>query len=449
MTGEPRAVVVLGAGKGTRMKSALPKVLHKIAGRTMISHALDAASVLKPERTVVVVGPGMDNVAAEVAPFDTAIQHGQSGTADALKAAVPSLKGFDQGTVIVLFGDSPFITAETLANMVAAREAGASAVVLGFEPADPTGYGRLVLDDADNLTAIVEHKECTQDQLRIGLCNSGFMALDAATALPLLNAITNDNAKGEYYLTDIVSLCVEAGHKCSVIKASEDELLGVNSRADLARAEKIWQDKRRLEAMDNGVTLTSPESVFFAYDTQLGTDVIIEPHVVFGPNVTVGNNVTIKAFSHLEGAQVGDGADIGPYARLREGSVIGKGARVGNFVETKKCTLGDGAKANHLSYLGDAEIGARANIGAGTITCNYDGFLKSKTWVGEAAFIGSNTSLVAPVSIGDGAITGAGSVITRDVSPDAIAVERGEQKMRPGAATEYRAAKKALRDAQS
>ena len=449
MTGEPRAVVVLGAGKGTRMKSAMPKVLHKIAGRTMISHALASAAILKADRTIVVVGPGMNNVAEEVAPFDTAVQHGQAGTADALKAAVPALKGFDAGTVIVLFGDSPFIAPETLARMVEAREAGAAAVVLGFEPDDPAGYGRLVLDQGGNLTGIVEHKECTDEQLKIGLCNSGFMALDAATAMPLLSDITNDNAKGEYYLTDIVGLCVEAGHKCAVIKADEEELLGVNSRADLARAERIWQDKRRLAAMDDGVTLVAPETVFFAHDTELGRDVVIEPHVVFGPGVTIADNVTIKAFSHLEGAEVQDSADIGPYARLREGSVIGRGARVGNFVETKKTVLGDGAKANHLSYLGDAEIGEKANIGAGTITCNYDGFLKSKTWVGKSAFIGSNTSLVAPVSVGDGAITGAGSVITRDVAPDAIAVERGEQKMRPGAATEYRATRKALRDSQS
>ena len=428
------------------MKSDLPKVLHKIAGQTMISHVTAASSILNADRTIVVIGPGMDNVRAEVAPHDTATQHGQAGTADALKAAVPNLKGFDKGTVVVLFGDSPFISEQTLEQMVAAREAGAAAVVLGFEPEDPSGYGRLVLDDGNNLTAIVEHKECNEDQLKIGLCNSGFMALCAEKAMPLLEAITNDNAKGEYYLTDIVGLCVEAGHTCSVITADEDELLGVNSRADLAGAEKIWQDRRRLEAMDNGVTLIAPETVFFAHDTELGRDVVIEPNVFFGPGVKVGDGVTIKAFSHLEGALVENGADVGPYARLREGTVIGEGARVGNFVETKKTTLGAGAKANHLTYLGDATIGARANIGAGTITCNYDGFLKSPTWVGEGAFIGSNSSLVAPVSVGEGAITGAGSVITRDVPPDAIAVERGEQSMRPGAASSFREAKKALKE---
>jgi len=448
MSGEAVAVVVLGAGKGTRMKSALPKVLHRIAGRPMVNHVLASAKALDPARTIVVVGPGMENVTAAVAPHDTAVQQGQAGTADALKAALPNLKGFEEGTVIVVFGDSPFIAAETLSRMVAAREAGAAAVVLGFEPEDPSGYGRLVLDGESRLTAIVEHKECSPEQLAIGLCNSGVMALDAARAMPLLSAITNDNAKGEYYLTDIVGLCVGEGHDCAVITADEDELLGVNSRIDLANAEQIWQDRRRMQAMAEGATLIAPETVYFSHDTRLGRDVVIDPHVVFGPGVEVADNVHLRAFSHLEGARVDAGAIIGPYARLREGTTIGEGARVGNFVETKKTTLGPGAKANHLTYLGDATIGARANIGAGTITCNYDGFLKSPTWVGEGAFIGSNSSLVAPVSIGDGAITGAGSVITRDVPPDAIAVERGEQTMRPGAATSFREAKKALKESQ-
>lgn len=431
------------------MKSALPKVLHEIANRPMVGHVQAAVEALGTDRTVVVVGPGMDNVAAAVAPAKTAVQEKQAGTADAVMAALPGLAGFDDGTVLILFGDTPFIEVETLERMVAAREEGAAVVVLGFEPDDPTGYGRLVQEADGGLQAIVEHKDATHKQREIRVCNSGVMALDAKLALPLLDEIGNDNASGEYYLTDIVGIARDKGYHCAVAMAAEAEVLGVNSRADLARAERIWQDKRRETAMVEGATLRDPATVWFSYDTVLGRDVTIEQSVVFGPGVTVADNVQVRAFSHLEGATVESGAVVGPYARLREGTLLREGAKVGNFVETKKTTVGTGAKVNHLTYLGDAQIGAKANIGAGTITCNYDGFNKSQTVIGEGAFIGSNSALVAPVEVGAGAIVGAGSVITGDVADDALAIARGKQVEKSGAAPIFREKAKATKEAKA
>jgi bifunctional UDP-N-acetylglucosamine pyrophosphorylase/glucosamine-1-phosphate N-acetyltransferase len=448
MSNQPIAAVILAAGKGTRMKSARPKVLHEIAGKSLVGHLLAATDQLGAQRSVVVVGPDMDSVTQAVAPVPTVIQHDQLGTADALKAARTVLSDFKQGTVLVVFGDTPFISAETLSAMVAEREAGAAVVVLGFEPDDPKAYGRLVTDTAGELQAIVEFNDADAQTRKIGLCNSGVMAIAASDLLDLLDRIGNDNAKGEYYLTDIVGIARTQGHSCRVILAQEAELLGINSRVELASAEAQWQSRARIAAMDAGVTLQDPETVYFSWDTVLGQDITIGQNVVFGPKVAVEDGVTIKPFSHLEGCVVRRGAVIGPYARLRPGADIGEGARVGNFVEVKNATLGTGAKANHLSYVGDATVGDHANIGAGTITCNYDGYLKHRTVIGEGAFIGSNSALVAPVTIGERATVGAGSTITRDVPADALSLARGEQRDLAGMAAKLRSRLKARKEAQ-
>ncbi len=444
------AAIVLAAGKGTRMKSALPKVLHRIAGRSMVGHVLGNLAALKVAKTAVVIAPGMDAVAKEVAPHPTAIQNEQLGTANAAAAAREVIGRID-GTVLVLFGDSPFVTAETIGRMVARREAAdrPTVVVLGMRPNDPTGYGRLITDAQGNLAAIVEHRDADEQQRAIGLCNSGVMAIDGAVLWALIDAIENKNAKQEYYLTDIVGVARARGLGAVVVEAPADELIGINSRAELAAAEALCQQRLRARAFDNGVTMTDPASVFLCADTKLGQDVTIGPNVVFGPGVSVADNVEIRAFCHIEGAAIESGAVIGPYARLRPGSKIGRDAHVGNFVETKNAVLGKGAKANHLTYLGDAEVGAKSNIGAGTITCNYDGFLKEKTVIGDGAFIGSNSSLVAPVTVGAGAIVAAGSVITRDVEPDALAVARGTQADKPGWAAKFRAAREAFKKSRS
>ncbi|WP_395015133.1 bifunctional UDP-N-acetylglucosamine diphosphorylase/glucosamine-1-phosphate N-acetyltransferase GlmU [Dongia sp.] len=444
------AAIVLAAGKGTRMKSALPKVLHRIAGRSMIGHVLDNLAALKVAKTAVVIAPGMDAVAKEVAPHAVAIQQEQLGTAHAAAAARDVIGRID-GTVLVLFGDSPFVTAETIGRMIARRAAADRpvAVVLGMRPQDPTGYGRLITDAQGNLAAIVEHRDASEQQRAIGLCNSGVMAIDGAVIWDLVAAIENKNAKQEYYLTDIVGVASARGLNAVVVEAPADELIGINSRAELAAAEALCQQRLRARAFEGGVTMTDPASVFLCADTRLGQDVIIGPNVVFGPGVSVTDNVEIRAFCHIEGAAIESGAIIGPYARLRPGSKIGRDAHVGNFVETKNAVLGKGAKANHLTYLGDAEVGAKANIGAGTITCNYDGFLKEKTIIGEGAFIGSNSALVAPVTVGAGAIVAAGSVITRDVEPDALAVARGQQADKPGWAAKFRAAREAFKKSRS
>jgi bifunctional UDP-N-acetylglucosamine pyrophosphorylase/glucosamine-1-phosphate N-acetyltransferase len=445
MPEEPIAAIILAAGKGTRMKSALPKVLHRIAGHPMVCHVIDATKPLVPTRTVVVVGPDMDAVTEIVSPHPTTVQTTQAGTGDAVKIGVGLLGGFSSGTVLVLFGGDPLITTETLQRMVAVREAGSAVVVLGFRTLDPTGYGRLMLDDQGTLQAIVEDKDATENQRAIDLCNAGVMAIDAAWLPGLLAQIGNKNAKNEYYLTDIVGLARVDGLTCAVIEADESELMGVDNRSDLARAEVLWQSARRNRAMDDGVTLIDPDSTYFAYDTVLGRDVIVGPNVVFGPGVEVSDNVEIKAFSHIEGARIGEGAIIGPFARLRPGTEIGEDVHIGNFVELKNTVMATGAKANHLAYVGDTVVGAKANIGAGTITCNYDGLEKHKTVIGEGAFIGSNSALVAPVKIGDGAIVGAGSTISRDVPDNALAIERSKQIDLTGRAEVFRAERAAAK----
>jgi bifunctional UDP-N-acetylglucosamine pyrophosphorylase/glucosamine-1-phosphate N-acetyltransferase len=367
----------------------------------------------------------------------------QQGTADAVLAAREALAGFGAGsgedaTVLVLYGDTPMIGADTLAAMIEARRAGAGVVVLGFRPDDPAEYGRLVLDKAGALEAIVEYREADEAQRAITLCNSGVLAISAGHIWDLLDSVGNDNAKGEYYLTDIVAIARTRGLACAVVEGDEAEVLGINSRGDLAAAEAIWQQARRVRAMEEGATLIDPATVWFAHDTAIGRDVTIGPSVFFGPGVTVADGAVINAFCHLEGAAIGPGVSVGPFARLRPGAELGEGARIGNFVEVKNAVLGAGAKANHLSYVGDATVGAGANIGAGTITCNYDGYLKHRTEIGEGAFIGSNSALVAPVTVGKGALVGAGSTITKNVPDDAIAVTRGRYTVAEGAARDYR-----------
>ncbi len=445
----PFAAIVLAAGQGTRMKSRLPKVMHRLANRPMILHVLAALEPLGPQRVVVVVAPGMEEVAKAVAPQAlTAIQSPALGTGHAVASAREALKGFT-GDVVVLNGDGPLITSETVAALLKERKAsGAAAVVGGMRPASPGAYGRLVLDKSGNLEAIVEAGEATPEQAAIGLCNSGLWAIDGARLFDLVDAIGKDNAKGEYYLTDIVAIARKRGFSCRVVEGSAEEFAGVNSRAELADAEAALQQRYRSAAMAEGVTLTAPETVYFSADTRIGRDTVIGPNVVFGPGVTLGEGVEIHAFSHIVGATVGDGCIVGPFARLRPGADLGEHVHIGNFVEIKNARLDTGAKANHLSYIGDSFVGAGANIGAGTITCNYDGFDKWRTRIGAGAFIGSNTALVAPVTVGDGAIIGAGSVITRDVAEGALAIGRGPQVEKSGRAKAWREAKVAEKAAQ-
>ncbi|MBL27206.1 MAG: bifunctional N-acetylglucosamine-1-phosphate uridyltransferase/glucosamine-1-phosphate acetyltransferase [Rhodospirillaceae bacterium] len=442
MTTRSIAAVVLAAGKGTRMKSDLPKVLHPLAGRPMVGHLLATVDQLEPERTVVVVGHGMEAVSAAVGDRSIAVQEPQRGTGHAVMQARAALDGFE-GDVLVLYGDTPLLTQATLEAMVEARNAhpDTAVVVLGMRPDDPGEYGRLVLGADGMLDAIVEFKDADESVRALDLCNSGVMAIDAARLFPLLDQVTDDNAKGEYYLTDIVGLARRDGLRCAVVEADVDELMGVNSRVDLAAAEAAVQERMRREAMLAGATLTDPGSVWFCHDTTIGRDVIIGPNVVFGPGVTIGDRVEIRPFCHIEGATVAAGATVGPFARLRPGAAVGEDAHIGNFVEIKKATVEQGAKVNHLTYIGDARVGAKANIGAGTITCNYDGFNKAHTDIGAGAFIGSNSALVAPVAIGAGAVIGAGSVITRDVEADALAVTRAETRAVAGWAAKNRARK--------
>lgn len=448
MSKRPVAAVILGAGKGTRMKSDLPKVLHPVVGRPMICHLIAAMEPLQPARVVVVTAPGYDDVRDAVAPAEIAIQEPALGTGHAVGSARDQLAGFD-GHILVLFGDTPLVTTETMQAMVDALESenDPAVAVLGFRPDDPAAYGRLVTDDAGQLTEIVEFKEANEAQRAINLCNAGIMGLDGRVAFDLISRIGNGNSKGEYYLTDIVALARDAGRNCVVVEGDEDEVLGVNSRIELAQAEAIAQSRMREAALAGGVTMIAPDTVWFSHDTKLGRDVVIEPNVVFGPGVTVADNAHIKAFSHLEGASVAENADIGPYARLRPGADVQAGARIGNFVEVKKSVVEPGAKVNHLSYIGDARVGAKANVGAGTITCNYDGFDKFKTDIGAGAFIGSNTALVAPVKIGDGALVAAGSTIGRNVDADAMAITRAPQEQKSGWAARFRAAKEKARKA--
>ncbi|PTQ13542.1 bifunctional N-acetylglucosamine-1-phosphate uridyltransferase/glucosamine-1-phosphate acetyltransferase [Sphingomonas oleivorans] len=440
MSSAPFAAIILAAGKGTRMKSDLHKVLHPIAGRPMLAHLMDSVDRLGPAAKVVVTGAGREQVEELVTTYEgvTAYQAEQLGTAHAVLQARESLERF-QGDIIILYGDVPLVGTETMARLIARLHAPdePAVSVLGFRPADGLAYGRIIARDGA-IEKMVEYKDASPDERCETLCNSGLMAVRASDLWTLLERVGNDNAAGEYYLPDIVMLAAADGRGSAVIEAEPWEVAGVNSRAELAEVEALWQQQRRARAMAEGATLIAPETVWFSHDTVIGRDVTIEPNVRFGPGVTIGDKVMIHAFSHIEGATVAAGADIGPYARLRPGAEVGEGARVGNFVEMKKAKLGRGAKANHLTYLGDAEVGPGANIGAGTITCNYDGFGKYPTRIGEGAFIGSNSALVAPVTIGAGAIVGAGSVVTRDVSADALAVARGMQEERPGWATRFR-----------
>jgi bifunctional UDP-N-acetylglucosamine pyrophosphorylase/glucosamine-1-phosphate N-acetyltransferase len=424
MTQDTLAVVVLAAGKGTRMKSDLPKVLHPLAGRPLLHHVQACAQALGPARSVVVIGPDMEQVAAAARPMDAVIQQQQRGTADAVRAARAALTGFG-GDVLVLYGDTPMLRAATLEGLLSARrKARAAVAVLGFTPADPTGYGRLVLETDGQVGAIVEHNDASDEIRAIGLCNSGVMAFDGRALFDLIDAIGSDNAKGEFYLTDAVAEARRRGLPVVLFHAEADEVLGVNSRVDLAQAEACFQARARRAAMEAGATLADPASVYFSFDTRLGRDVEVGQNVVFGPGVTVADRVTIRPFCHIEGTTIAEGAVVGPFARLRPGAQIGEGAHIGNFVEVKQAEVDAGAKVNHLSYIGDARVGARANVGAGTITCNYDGFGKHRTEIGADAFIGSNTCLVAPVRVGDGAYTGSGSVITEDLAPGALGLTR-------------------------
>ncbi len=431
--------VILAAGLGTRMKSALPKAAHAIAGQPMLRHLLDAAEQVFA-RVAVVVGPEMRSLAKLAAPHPTAIQHDRLGTAH---AALCAADFFGHGEVAILFADNPLIRAETLARLVAERRAGdAGLALMAMRPADPARYGRLVEaagEHGPTITRIVEWADASEAERAIPLCNAGALCGPADRLLGWLRQIRPDNAKGEYYLTDLVRLAVRDGARVIAVQAPEDELRGINARSELAAAEAVVQHRLRQAAMAGGATLTAPETVFFSHDTQLGPDTVVGPHVVFGPGVRVDGPAEIRAFSHLEGAHVQAGAVVGPYARLRPGTVVGPGAHVGNFVELKAATLGAGAKANHLSYLGDAAIGAGANIGAGTITCNYDGFDKHRTIIGERVFVGSDSVLVAPVTVHDGAFVAAGSVITQDVPQDAMGFGRARQVNAPGRAAAFRA----------
>ncbi len=441
MDAQPIAAVILAAGQGTRMKSTRHKVLHSLAGQPMLFHLLDSLDAAGIRRKVVIVGAVGEQVEKAVAGrgVEIAWQREQLGTAHAALQAKETLAGHD-GIVIVCFGDTPLLSADTVARLAARLEAAdAPAVaVLGFRPADAAAYGRIIADDAGNIAKMVEYKDANADERAVDLCNSGVTAVRGRDLWALLERVGNANAAGEYYLPDIVMLAIADGRGAVVIETGADEVAGINSRAELAAVEAAWQGKRRARAMADGVTLIAPETVFFAHDTIVGRDVTIEPNVVFGPGVTIADDVTIHAFSHLEGATVATKADVGPYARLRPGAVLGEGSRVGNFVEVKNTTLGQGAKANHLTYLGDATVGANVNIGAGTITCNYDGFFKYRTEIGAGAFIGSNSALVAPVKIGDGALVAAGSVVTRDVEADALALVRAERTDQPGWAMRFR-----------
>jgi bifunctional UDP-N-acetylglucosamine pyrophosphorylase/glucosamine-1-phosphate N-acetyltransferase len=435
--------IVLAAGEGTRMRSSLPKVLHAIGGRSLLAHVLRAVAESKVSATAVVVGPDQDAVAAEaerVLPGTQCyVQRERRGTAHAVLAARPALERKAQEVVIV-YGDTPLIRAETLNRLRAPLAAGAAVVVLGFRPADPSGYGRLVVEGG-KLTAVREEADASIAERAIGLCNGGIMALAGAHALAILDRIGDNNRKREFYLTDAVEIARGMNLDAAVVEAEEDDVRGINTKAQLADAEAVLQQRLRRAALDAGVTMVAPETVFLSADTTFGRDVVIEPYVVFADKVTVEDGAVIHAFSHLAGAHVGKKCSVGPFARLRPGTRLGEGARIGNFVETKEAAIAAGAKANHLSYIGDASVGANANIGAGTITCNYDGTAKHRTTIGQDAFIGSNTALVAPVEVGDGAYVGSGSVITANVPAGALALARARQVVKENWATRLRSLK--------
>ena len=435
------AVIILAAGQGTRMRSDTHKVLHPIANRPMLLHLLDRVDALGADKKVVVVGKGRDQVERAMEGRDVIIAHQaeQLGTGHAVQQAADALGDYD-GPIIILYGDTPFVEMDTLRRMLDRLngDGGPGVVVLASCPADPLKYGRIILGEGDHIAKMVEYKDASEGERAVRLCNSGMMAVRARDLFRWLDKVGNDNAAGEYYLPDIVNIAAAEGLDAVVIEGDPYEAAGVNSRAELAHLELEWQRRRREQALDEGATLIDPESVWFAFDTKLGRDVTVEPHVVFGPGVEIADGAVIHAFSHIEGAVIGPKASIGPFARIRPGTRLGEKSKVGNFVEIKKAELGDGAKVNHLSYVGDAFVGPKANIGAGTITCNYDGFGKYPTKIGAGAFIGSNTALVAPVTVGDGAIVGAGSVITKDVEPDSLAIERNEQKGISGWARRFR-----------
>jgi bifunctional UDP-N-acetylglucosamine pyrophosphorylase/glucosamine-1-phosphate N-acetyltransferase len=435
------AVVILAAGQGTRMRSDTHKVLHPIASRPLLLHLLDRVDGLGADKRVVVVGKGRDQVEVALGGRDVVVTHQaeQKGTGHAVQQAEEALFGYD-GAVLILYGDTPFVETETLRRMLDRLDGdgGPGVVVLASTPPDPLKYGRIILGEGDRIAKMVEFKDATEEERAVRLCNSGMMAVRAKDLFRWLGEVGNDNAAKEYYLPDIVNIAAAEGREAVVIEGDPYETAGVNSRAELAHLELEWQRRRREQVLDEGATLIDPESVWFAYDTKLGRDVTVEPHVVFGPGVKVADGAVIKAFSHIDGATIGAKASIGPFARIRPGTKLGDKTKVGNFVELKNADVAEDAKVNHLSYVGDASVGARANIGAGTITCNYDGFGKYRTTIGAGAFIGSNTALVAPVTVGDGAIVGAGSVITEDVEADALAVERTEQKGIAGWAKRFR-----------
>lgn len=442
MTKRKTAVIVLAAGMGTRMKSAHPKVMHPLAGQPMIARLTATIAKLKPEKVVVVTGPGMEEVAEATAPYPTVVQKHRLGTGHAVKTALPMLGNFT-GDVLILYGDTPLLSASTMRKLLAARRSRHDPAVaaLGFRPDDPGAYGRIIVG-ADGVEAVIEAGDALPEQAKIKLCNSGAMVIDGKRLAGLINRLGRNNAKGEYYLTDIVALARAQGWRCGVVELKGDgageELVGINSRAELAQVEAVLQRRLRAAAMTGGATLIDPSTVYFSHDTKVGRDVIIGPNVFFGPGVTIGDHAEIRSFCHIEGATIGNGAVIGPFARLRPGARLAENARIGNFVEIKNAAVESGAKVNHLSYIGDARVGKGANIGAGTITCNYDGFNKHYTDIGADAFIGSNTALVAPVKVGDGAVIGAGSVIVRDVAADALALTRAEQKDIKGGAKDYR-----------
>ena len=435
------AVVILAAGQGTRMRSDTHKVLHPIASRPLLLHLLDRVDAVGADKRVVVVGKGREQVEAAIAGRDVtvAVQAEQKGTGHAVQQAETALADYD-GPVLILYADTPFVEADTLRRMIDRLDGdgGPGVVVLASQPADPLKYGRIILGEGDRIAKMVEYKDATDEERAVRLCNSGMMAVRSADLFRWLSQVGNDNAAQEFYLPDIVNIAAAEGREAVVIEGDPYEAAGVNSRAELAHLELEWQRRRREQALDEGATLIDPESVWFAYDTRLGRDVTVEPHVVFGPGVEVADGAMIHAFSHIEGAIIGAKASIGPFARIRPGTRLADRTKVGNFVELKKAEVGEGAKVNHLSYVGDASVGERANVGAGTITCNYDGFGKYRTVIGAGAFIGSNTALVAPVTIGAGAVIGAGSVITEDVEADSLALERAEQKGISGWARRFR-----------
>ena len=440
-----RAAVILAAGQGTRMKSPLPKVLHRVGHRAMLDHAIDAAEALGCERIVVVVGDHSPEVRAHVearlGPSSIAVQDPPLGTGHAVRAAEAALSGFD-GDVVVTYGDVPLLKASDIEPVFG----GEGVTVVGFHARDPGAYGRLILE-GDTLRAITEAKEASAEVLALTACNSGVMAAPSALLFQLLADVTNDNAKGEYYLTDVVELARKANHPTRAVFAEEDAVMGVNSQAELAQAEALFQTVQRDTFLAAGVTMPAPETVHFAWDTQVGGGAVIEPFVVFGPGAVVEGGARIRSFSHIEGARVASGAEVGPYARLRPGADLAEGVRVGNFVEVKNVTMARGSKANHLAYLGDGTVGEKANVGAGVIFCNYDGFNKARTEVGAGAFVGSNSSLVAPVSIGAGAVVGSGSVVTEDAPADALVFGRARQVNKPGAGLAFRDKAKSKKDA--